>query len=102
MKTTKKLLLCLLCVGVICGIVACGRSNVDENKNNDTTNQGTMNDRNDKGDNLVDDVGDAVKDGVQGATDGVNELIDGVENADYNNNVNDATDGTRNGHNTTP
>ena len=79
----------MMCVGVLCGVTACGRDNNANNAADGTTKDENMNDAtngtNDKdGDGIVDDAGDDVTDGVDKVTD---DLTD--DNAPQKDNLND-------------
>ena len=71
----------MLCLGVIMGTVACGNNgNAAKNNNNDVTEGRDHN----KDDNMIDDVGDAVKDGVDDIGNGVKDVTDDLTGNDHN------------------
>lgn len=78
----KKAILTVLCLGVIMGTVACGNNgNATNDKNNDVTEGRDHN----KNDNMMDDVGDAVKDGVDDIGTGVKDVTDDLTGNDDHN-----------------
>ena len=95
MKKMKKGILIMLCMGIICGVTACGeRSDNNDNMNGATSGEQRNENYDNRDDNGVDDAGDAIRDGVEdignAAEDGMNDVKEGV-NGTRNNNV----DGTR-------
>ena len=66
MKKLKKVILCMLCVGVLCSTTGCGSNTKDDAANNTTTDKNTTTDptKDNNGDGVIDDLGNAVKDGV--------------------------------------
>ena len=116
MKKFKKMMLSVLCVGVILGTTACGTNNgTGDNAANDTTTQQNDAGNTDKTDNVggtsngatdtnngadtnnggvVDDIGNAVGDGINDVGDGVKNITDDVTGNDGNYMTNDATNGT--------
>ena len=69
MKKLKKVILCMLCVGVLCSTTGPTKDN--------------------NGDGVIDDLGNAVKDGVDDVEKGVDNVRDGVRDM-----TDDATDQT--------
>ena len=94
MKKMKKGILIMLCMGIICGVTACGeRSDNNDNMNGATSGEQRNENYDNRDDNLLDDTGDAIRDGEDignAAEDGMNDVKEGV-NGTRNNNV----DGTR-------
>ncbi len=88
MKKFKRAILTLACLLVIFGTVACGNTggtndNMTNDRNNDVT-EGT--DRNnDTNDGVINDVGDAVGDGIEDVGEGVKDITDGTDNTTNNN-----------------
>lgn len=77
----KKAILTVLCLGMIMGMVACGNGgNTTNDKNNDVT-EGTDH-NNDNG--VMDNVGDAVEDGVDDIGTGVKDVTDDLTGNDQN------------------
>lgn len=102
MKQLKKLLLLMMCVGIMASVTACA-DNADDNgaSQNDVVNENGTNDT-ENGDSAMDEIGDGLEDGAQDVGRGVDDVIDDLdgngqdENAttdDENNRVNDATTG---------
>lgn len=104
MKQLKRLFLAFLCVGTIMGMTACGSSNnADDNgaaqdgtangtaddagntngtDNANGTNDATNGNDNSNGDNVMDEIGDDVKDGADEIGDGVRDSMDDGNNRD--------------------
>ena len=79
MKKLKKVILCMLCVGVLCSTTGCGSNTKDDAANNTTTDKNTTTDptKDNNGDGVIDDLGNAVKDGVDDVEKGVDNVRDG-------------------------
>ena len=107
MKNLKKMILLVLCVGMIGSMTACGNKNDKTNgADQGTSNNGNVNgatagtdktkDRKDDNgllDDAVDGATNGIDDMVDGVTDGVDDVMDGVTDG-----VDDVTDGvTRDG-----
>lgn len=110
MKKFKKLVLSVLCLGVIFGTVACGNRNAEDDAANDTKTEqnDTMNDVTDgrnnnnvtddgnnnnnnvtddrNNDGVMDDLGNAVGDGIEDVGDGVKDVTDDLTGNDARNN----------------
>lgn len=80
MKKLKKVILCMLCVGVLCSTTGCGSNTKDDAANNTTTDKNTTTDptKDNNGDGVIDDLGNAVKDGVDDVEKGVDNVRDGL------------------------
>lgn len=86
MKHWKKLLMMLMCVGVIMSVTACGsNNNADDNgaagngtanDANGTGNNGTNGATDRNGDNVMDEIGDDIRDGAED----VGDALDGNDN----------------------
>ncbi len=68
MKQLKKILLLMMCVGIMTSVTACA-GNADDNGagQNDVVNDNGTNDT-EKGDSAMDKIGDDIKDGVDDVT----------------------------------
>lgn len=87
MKTVKKSLLAILCLGVILSVTACGAR--DNNTGDSMTNDATENTGNDHRDDMTDnnignDIGNAIDDGVNAIGDGVENMTDDLTGNDAN------------------
>ena len=78
MKQFKKVILTILCVGVILGAVGCGNTNMDDNTTDDRNNEVTEGTDNHRDDNLIDDVGNAVEDGMDNVGEGVKDMTEDI------------------------
>ena len=74
MKKVRKAILTMLCLGLIMGTVACGTMD-DTNDNGASGNNNNVTEGTDKT-NIIDDVGDAVGDGVEDVGEGVKNITD--------------------------
>lgn len=92
MKKWKKAILTILCLGVMFGTVACtNMDNPDDDANktpteqNDTNNDVTEGkDKNHQNGGVIDDVGDAVGDGVNYLGDGIKDVTDDITGNENN------------------
>lgn len=106
MKQLKKVFLVMLSMTIVLGTTACGsRNNMDDNAGNGTpTKQENMNgtttgsNKADGNDGVVDDLGNAIGNGVEDVGQGVKDITDDATNDTQNtkNMTNDATNGTIN------
>lgn len=104
MKRLKKLLLIMMCVGILVSVTACaGNSNDNGAGQNDVVNDKGANDTQ-TGDSAMDKIGDGLEDGIDDVGKGVGDVVDDLdgdgrldnrENTN-NNTVNDATTGNDN------
>lgn len=97
MKQLKKTLLALLCVGVLFGMTACGSDNTaNDNAVNDATEgNNTEQDRTDRNqdtnnDGVLEDVGRGVDNGVRDVVDGVEEGVEDMTGQDDTDRANHA------------
>lgn len=96
MKKLKKIILTMLCLGVIFGTTACGTGNnntgddaanqtpTEQNNTNNDVTEGT--DKNKSQGGVVDDIGNAVGDGINDIGDGVKDMTDDMTDNNNNNN----------------
>lgn len=89
MKRFKKFLLLMMCVGVLCGVTACGTDNDAKDGVNNTTDERKTNDATDgvkdkDGDGVLDDAVDDVTDGIDDAADNLTD-----DNGPQKDNLND-------------
>ena len=104
MKQLKKVLLIMMCAGMMASVTACA-DNADDNGagQNDVVNDNGTNDTG-NGDSAMDEIGDSLEDGADDVGRGVNDVVDDLDGdgqnndrANTNNNtVNDATTGNDN------
>lgn len=104
MKQLKKVLLIMMCAGMMASVTACA-DNADDNGagQNDVVNDNGTNDTV-NGDSAMDEIGDSLEDGADDVGRGVNDVVDDLDGdgqnndrANTNNNtVNDATTGNDN------
>lgn len=85
MKKVKKLMLVICCVAIMVGITACGDMGTTPNDNNNDVTEGTEKKNTDDG--VVDDIGNAVGDGINDIGNGVKDMTDDVT-GNSNNNTN--------------
>ena len=106
MKQLKKLLLLMMCVGIMVSVTACA-DNADDNgaRQNDAVNENGANDTQ-NGESAMDEIGDGLEDGIDDVGKGVNDVVDDLDGdgqpddrANTNNTVNDATTGNDNVNN---
>lgn len=106
MKQLKKLLLIMMCVGIMTSVTACA-DNADDNGagQNDVVNDNGANDTQ-TNDNAMDEIGDGLEDGIDDVGRGVGDVVDDLDGsgqtddrANPNNTVNDATTGNDNVNN---
>lgn len=108
MKQLKKLLLIMMCVGMMASVTACA-GNADDNGagQNDVVNDNGANDTQ-TGDSAMDEIGDGLEDGIDDVGRGVGDVVDDLDgdgqtddraNPNKNNTVNDATTGNDNVNN---
>ncbi len=99
MKKMKKGILIMLCMGIICGVTACGeRSDNNDNMNGATSGEQRNENYDNRDDNLLDDTGDAIRDGVDDAGDAIRDGVEDIGNVaeDGMNDVKEGVNGTRN------
>ena len=96
MKQLKKLLLIMMCVGIMVSVTACA-DNADDNGagQNDVVNDNGTNDTG-NGDSAMDEIGDSLEDGADDVGRGVNDVVADLDGNGNNNTVNDATTGNDN------
>lgn len=105
MKEIKRIVLTMLCVGVVLGTVACGTGNSTREDGVNDTNTEMEKTRNNNDENVVDDLGNTIGNGVEDIGQGVKDITDDItgdnKNAlndkNHNDMTNDATNGTVNG-----
>ena len=81
MKRIKKIIIAILCVGVMLGTTACGmgNGNATDNGNNNNVNDVTDGTRND---GVIEDIGDTTGDVLDDVGDGVRDITDDTIGSD--------------------
>ena len=82
MRNWKRSLVILLCMCVMCGTVACGNNGMEQNDTNNDVTEG--NDQKKRDDGVIDDVGDAVDEGINDIGNGVEDITDDITGNDVN------------------
>ena len=79
MKRLKKLLLIMMCVGILVSVTACaGNSNDNGAGQNDVVNDNGANDTQ-TGDSAMDKIGDGLEDGIDDVGKGVGDVVDDLD-----------------------
>lgn len=91
MKNFKKFLLLMMCVGVLCGVTACGKNKDTNNGTVNTTDDNRMNDATSGRDKADRDGDGVVDDAVDNATDAIDNAADDLtdNNRPEKDNLND-------------
>ena len=83
MKNWKRVILAMLCLGMIVGTTACGMRNSDTTDDNNKKD-GVVDDVGDTAGDVIDDIGNGVKDTTEDIGNGVKDTTEDITGNDKN------------------